>query len=129
VKQKLPTITRILLGLIFLLSGVAGLFNLIPPPPDMPEKLMSFMTGLMSTGYFIPFLKTTETLCGLLLLLGIAPALILLILAPITINIILVHSFLTPGLENLIVPVLILVLHITSARKYWPVYRPLFNKN
>jgi hypothetical protein len=43
--------------------------------PDMPEKLQLFMNGIMASGYFMPFVKLTETLCGLLLLLGVAPRL------------------------------------------------------
>ncbi|MFN8792533.1 MAG: acyltransferase [Bdellovibrionales bacterium] len=118
---------RILLGLIFLVFGAAGLFNLLPQPENLPEKLMTFTSGLAASGYFMPFLKLTETLCGLCLVLGVAPALILVILAPISINIFLVHAFLTPGLENLIVPVLILTLHILSAKAYWRLYKPLFD--
>jgi hypothetical protein len=120
---------QFVLGLIFFVFGGAGLFNLIPPPPDMPEKLVAFTTGLAATGYFFPFLKLTETLCGLLLLLRIAPALALVVLAPISINIFLVHLFLTPGMQNLIMPVVIVVLHLISATRYWGVYRPLFGRN
>jgi uncharacterized membrane protein YphA (DoxX/SURF4 family) len=82
-----PKIARYLLGLIFFIFGGAGLLNLFPPPPNMPEKLQAFMNGIMATGYFLPFLKATETVCGFLLLSGIAPALALLILAPIVIQI------------------------------------------
>lgn len=127
-KEKLPIITRYLLGLVFFVFGGAGLFNLIPPPPDLPQDMLTFMSGMMVTKYFFPFLKLTETVCGLLLLLGLAPALALIILAPITLNIVLVHLFLTPGLSNLIVPLAILALHITSATYYWPLYAPLFQK-
>ncbi len=127
-KEKLPIITRYMLGLLFFVFGGAGLFNLIPPPPDLPEAMQTFMAGMMVTKYFFPFLKLTETVCGLLLLVGIAPALALIILAPITINIFLVHLFLTPGLENLVIPSVILVLHVLSASYYWPVYAPLFKK-
>lgn len=128
-KEKIPTISRYILGLIFLVFGVAGLFNLIPPPPNMPEGLMTFMGGLMASKYFFPLLKLTESVCGLLLLINIAPALMLVILAPISLNILLVHMFLTPGIENLVMPVFILALHLLTAKKYWTVYRPLFNRN
>lgn len=122
-------IARYILGLIFFIFGGAGLLNLFSPPPDMPVALQTFMNGIMATGYFFPFLKGTETICGLFLLLGIAPALILVILAPITIQIILLHSFLTPGFQNLIVPIIILALHLIAAKAYWPLYHPLFNRN
>lgn len=127
--EKVSKIARIILGLMFFIFGGAGLFNLFPPPPDMPEKLQIFMNGIMATGYFLPFLKLTETLCGLFLLIGIAPALILIILAPITIHIILVHAFLTPGIQNLVLPLIILLLHVFTAKSYWNLYRPLFYKN
>lgn len=127
--KYLPKISKILLGIIFFVFGGAGLLNLFPPPPDMPQKLQTFMAGIESSGYFIPFLKLTETVCGLLLLLNIAPALILVILAPISLHILLVHSILTPGLQNLILPVFIIFMHISAATKYWKVYRPLFQRN
>ena len=128
-KQKLPIIARYLLGLLFTIFGTAGLLNLIPPPPDMPEKLMAFMNGIMAAQYFFPLLKSTEIVCGILLLSGFAPALALVVLAPISINILFVHLFLTPGLENLIMPLAIIVLHAMAATKYWNIYRPLFARN
>lgn len=128
-KNLAPKISRYGLGLIFFIFGGAGLFNLFPPPPDMPAALATFMTGIMATGYFFPFLKLTETISGLLLLIGVAPALVLIILAPITLNIVLLHAFVTPGLQNLILPLIMLVLHLTAAKAYWPIYRALFHKN
>lgn len=126
--KKLSTISRYLLGLLFLLSGVVGLFNLVPPPPDMPAAVMDFMKGMMAAKYFFPLLKLTELICGLLLLVGVAPALMLMILAPVTINILGVHAFMTPGLGNLVVPLIILILHVLSSINYWDVYKPLLSK-
>lgn len=126
--KKFSTVARYLLGLIFFLSGVVGLFNLVPPPNDIPEGLMQFMNGLMVSKYFIPFLKGTEMVAGFLILINIAPALMLIILAPISIHIMLVHIFLTPGLENLILPVVIILLHSFSAYNYWDLFRPLLTR-
>jgi uncharacterized membrane protein YphA (DoxX/SURF4 family) len=95
-KAKIPLIVRILLGLLFFASGVAGLLNLVPMPPDLPERLVTFNKGLMASIYFFPFLKGTEIVCGLLLISGIMVPLALVILAPIVINIFLVHAFLAP---------------------------------
>lgn len=122
-------ISRYLLGLIYLAAGVIGLLNIFPPPTDMPAALLEFNKGLMAAKYFFPMLKTTEAVCGLLLIIGIAPALMLIILFPITLNIIMVHSFLTPGIGNLIVPLVILFLHIFATSNYWSVYEPLLRKN
>lgn len=128
-KTHAPTVARILLGLIYFVFGLAGLLNLIPPPADLPEAMIKFSTALAESTYFMPLLKLTETVCGLLLLVRFAPALSLVILAPITINIFFVHAFLTPGLQNLIMPIVMIVLHALAASKYWPVYQPLFKRH
>ena len=94
----------------------------------MPEGAMAFFKGISASGYFLPFLKGTETFCGLLLLAGVAAPIALVILAPITIHIFLFHANLTPGIENLIMPIAMVVLHVTAATAYWDMYRPLFSK-
>ncbi len=126
--KKLSTISRYLLGFLFLLSGVIGLFNLVPPPADLPAAMMDFMKGMEAAKYFLPLLKLTELICGLLLLVGVAPALMLMILAPVTINILGVHAFLTPGFGNLVVPLILLALHVLSSVNYWDVYKPLLKR-
>jgi putative oxidoreductase len=122
------TISRYLLGLLFFLAGAAGLFNLMPQPTDLPADMLTFMSGLMVTKYFFPFLKLTEMVCGALLIVRIAPALMLLILAPITIHIFFVHAFLTPGIQNLGLPIVILVLHALASVNYWHLFRPLLQR-
>lgn len=95
--KKAPLVARLILGFIFFASGIAGLFNLVPPPPNMPEKLQTFMTGILAAGYFFPLLKVTEIACGLLLLSGFYVPLALVVLAPIVINIFFVHALLEPS--------------------------------
>lgn len=96
-KKKLPLISRLLLGFIFFAAGLAGLLNLVPVPPDLPERLVTFNAGLAASGYFMSLLKSTEVICGLLLLSGYFIPLALVILAPIIINIVFVHAFLEPS--------------------------------
>lgn len=127
--NKVSTASRYLLGLAFFLSGIVGLFNLVPPPAEMPPALMDFFKGMMAAKYFFPLLKGTEMVCGLFLLIGVAPALMLLILAPVTINIFFIHAFLTPGVENIVVPVLLIILHALASVNYWNVFRPLLKRN
>lgn len=64
--KKVSTVSRYLLGLVFFLSGIVGLLNLVPPPADLPPALMEFMKGIMAAKYFFPLLKGTEMICGLL---------------------------------------------------------------
>lgn len=127
--NKLPLIARILLGLCFFVFGLNGFLNFIPPPPVMPEKVTAFMNGLLSTGYFFPFVKGTETLCGLLLLANAFVPLALVVLAPIIINIVLVHTFLdTSGLPVAIV-IVILESYLAFFSPYSPKIKALFKKN
>lgn len=120
--DKVSMVSKYIIGLIYFVFGLSFFF-VTPPPPD--ESIAAFMTGLMSTGYFFPFLKVTEVVCGALVLSGFFAPLALIILAPITIQIFLFHAVMTPGIANLIMPVAMVVLHIMAARSYWSVFQPL----
>lgn len=128
-KKKIAFACRLILGFIFFVSGLNGFLNFIPPPQTpFPEPAMNFMGAMMGTTYFIPVLKAAETLCGALLLSGIAAPLALVILAPITLQIFFFHAFLTPGLGNLILPLAMITMHVVAATAYWHLYRPLFGR-
>jgi hypothetical protein len=118
--------------LIYFLFGGMGLgiaLGLIHMPfPPLPQAAQGFMQGIMGTGYFFPFLKITETTCGFLLLTGIAAPLALVVIAPVTLNIILFHTFLTPGLNNLVLPLVMVAAQILAMSGYWKLYQPLFGK-
>ena len=124
-----PAAARLLLGLIYFVFGLNGFLNFLKiTPPPMPEAAMAYFGGLVKSGYFIPVLGATETLGGFLLLTGFAAPLALVVLAPVTLQIILFHAFLTPGLPNLVLPIIMVALHITAAGGYRRIYRPLFSK-
>lgn len=128
-KAKLPLIARLLLGFVFFAAGLTGLLNLAPPPADLPERLITFNSGLMASIYFMPFLKLTETACGLLLLTGFFVPLALVILAPVVLNIFLVHAFLAPsGLPLAIVLGLLMVYLAFFAEPYASTIKQLFKK-
>lgn len=127
--SKIPLVARLLLGLVFFGGGLTGLLNLAPPPENLPENMKTFMSGMMATRYFFPLLKGTETICGLLLLSGFFVPLALVVLAPIVLNIFLVHLFMAP--DGLILAVVIGVLEVYLAffaAPYRNVIRALFVK-
>ncbi len=129
---KVQLAARIVLGLIYFVFGgmglgmALGLVQMNPPP--MPDAAQDFMKGMMGTGYFFPLLKITEVACGLLLLIGIAAPLALVIIAPVTLHIFLFHAFLTPGLNNLGLPLVMVAVQILAMSTYWHLYQPLFGK-
>lgn len=91
--KKQTLIARLLLGLIFFVFGLNGFFHFIPMPETMPDDMKTFMSGMLATHYFFPLLSGTQTICGALLLLGAFVPLALIVLAPVILNIILVHVF------------------------------------
>jgi len=128
-KAKIPLIARLLLGFIFFASGLAGLLNLAPPPADLPQSLTTFNAGLMASVYFMPLLKSVETICGLLLLSGFFVPLALVILAPVIINIFLVHAFMFPqGLPLAIIVGLLEIYLAFFAQPYSSVIKQLFRR-
>lgn len=94
--DKICLAARMLLGLMFLVFGLNGFFEFMEMP-EMPDPAGELLEALDEAGYFFPFLKTVETLSGLLLLIGLFVPLALLMLAPVVLNIILFHIFLAPG--------------------------------
>lgn len=123
--------SRIILGLIYFVFGLMGLaiaFGFMKmPQANMPPAAEEFMKGIMGSGYFLAFLKITETSCGFLLLIGFLAPLALVILAPVTLNIIMFHFNLTPGGQNLVLPCVMLVAQILAMSAYWNTYKPLFS--
>lgn len=108
-------VARIALGLIFTVFGANYFFHFIPMH-EMPEAAGKFMMGLGGSGYFFPFMKTIEIVCGLLLLAGVYVPLALTVLAPIVVNIFLFHLFLAPG--GMAVSVALLALELFVAWSY-----------
>lgn len=126
-KAKIPLVARVLLGLVFLFGSVTFFLNLIPPPADMPERLKTFNEGLMASGYFFNLLKATELVCGLMLVTGFFVPLALVVLAPISLNIFLVHAILAPEGLALAAIIGVLMIYLSFfAEPYAAVIRPLF---
>jgi putative oxidoreductase len=122
--KKLALVVRILMGLVFLGSGIAFFFT---TPPPMEGPMGDFFKGMMATQYFFYLLKGTEILCGLMLLVGMFVPLALVVLAPIILNIFLVHAFMMPS--GLPLAVILGVLEVYLAffsPQYSPAIKQLF---
>ena len=86
---------RVLLGLIFVVFGLHGFFQFsFIPAPEMNEAAGSFMGALVGTGYFMIVVKLVELVSGLMILTGRFLPLGLILLAPVSVSILLFHTFL-----------------------------------
>ena len=122
--KKVTLILRILMGLVFVASGVAFFFT---TPPPLEGAMADFFKGMAATGYFFYLLKGTEIICGLLLLSGRFVPLALVVLAPVLLNIFLVHAFMAP--EGVPLAVILGAIEIYLAffsAEYSPTIKQLF---
>ncbi len=112
-------IATYVLALPFLVFSLNFFFNFIPMPP-MGEQAASFIGILVSSGFFA-VLKVIEIILSLLLIFNFRRALALILLAPISLNILMFEIFIagSPGIGILLV-ILNLFLLITNYSKYKP---------
>lgn len=122
--KKYGTIAaRILMGLIFLASGIAFFFTTPPPMEGAPGD---FFKGMAATGYFFYLLKGTEIACGALLLSGRFVPLALVVLAPVVLNIVMVHLFLMPQGLVLALALVAFEIYLAFFSEYSPKIKALF---
>lgn len=116
------TVIRIIFALIWVIFGLNFFLQFLPMPPPK-ESMMSFVGALMGTGYFMQFVKITEIAVGLLLLLNLFVPLALVVIAPITLNILLIHFFLEPA--GLPMAIGITTMNVILGFSYFKAYKPM----
>ena len=118
-------IVRIVLGLALVIFGANMIYPFIPMDhPDAASKAGQFLNSLGATGYIFPIVGFLEVIIGAMLLLKKRVAFALILLAPISINILLFHLFLDiPGLS---IALLIVLFNGILIFKHWQQYKPLF---
>ena len=106
-------IAGVLLGLLFVMSGLVVLLNMAPTPPPPPEgsPAAGFFAAFGPTGY-LTFVKVLEVLGGVLVAVPRTRRAGLLVLGPIIINILAFHIFVTRG-EGLFNPIIIGIVVVT----------------
>lgn len=116
-------ILRVILGLGLLVFGLNKFIGFMPIP-ELPPDAADFMSSLDATGYVLPAVGVLEMGIGLLLVFNKWSPFALLLLAPISVNIILFHLFLDmPGILGALI---IFVLNVLLIYKHWKAYRSLF---
>ncbi|MFC4403398.1 DoxX family membrane protein [Gracilibacillus xinjiangensis] len=118
-------VSRLFLGAVFLIAGVNGYFVYFDFEPFIttsPEAM-----ALFEFRYLLFIEKTLEIICGILLLINQFTPLALIILAPIIINIILLHIFMDPSL--LALAVLLFLAHGYLIFYYRRLFLPIITRN
>ena len=122
--RHLPTVARVLLGLMFFVFGLNGFLHFIPEPKTPnPEGATAFVEALIKTGYMFPLIMGTQFLVGVLLLLNRFVPLALALIAPIIVGIVTFHIFLAPS--GLVMAIVVLVLELYLAWAYRGAFRAM----
>ena len=124
-KKKILLVVCILFGLMFINAGLNKIFNYIPAPTDLSEKMMKVMAAFMEIGWLMPLVAVAEIVGGILFMIPKLRALGAIIIFPVMIGIILTHIFLEPsGLPLALVLLAInLWVIIENREKYLPMIR------
>ena len=112
-KKHLPIVVGIVLGLLFVMSAVMVLFNLVKMPP-MPEGTppAMFFAAFGPTGY-MKFVKVLELAGGLLVMIPRLRNVGLLVLGPIIVNILAFHLFIGGGFKDLLNPMILIIITLS----------------
>lgn len=104
-----PLVAGILLGLLFVMSAVVVLLNLVPTPAIPEGTPMAMFLGAFGPTGYMTFIKVLELIGGILVAIPKTRNYGLLILGPILVNILAFHLFITRG-EGLFSPMLIFIV-------------------
>jgi uncharacterized membrane protein YphA (DoxX/SURF4 family) len=123
--RHIPTVVRILVGLLFVVTGLNGFLHFLPMPP-MAGPAATVMGGFAAARYLFPLIFGTQIVGGALLLAGRFVPLGLTLLAPVIVNIFLFHLALTPPAP---IAFFLLIAEIYLAWSYRAAFRPMLDMN
>ena len=112
-----------LLAAALLFFGLNGFFQFMAPS-DVAEAWLPFFEGIQSVQYIIPVQSGALILVAILLLLGRAVPFALILLAPFTVNWVLLHTFLEPS--TLLIPAILAAINLYLAYTKKESFKPLF---
>lgn len=115
-------ISQFVLGIILVFFGLNKFFNFVTP--NLTHDAKAFIQSLGDTGYILQIVGVFELFIGIMLLAKKWVPFALILLTPITLNIMFFHIFLDiPSIGGALV---VAILNIILIYKYWKSYRPLF---
>lgn len=121
-KTKIQFVLRLLFGLAFINSGLNKFFNYMPAPEDLPQELMKDFAAFMEISWLLPLVAVIEIIGGVLFITGKYRALGAIVIFPIMVGIIFIHTTVAPS--GLPIALLLLAINlwvmIDNGRKYLP---------
>ncbi len=117
------TISRILLGVIFAVSGLNGFLHFIPQPP-LPPGLLADFNRVMTESHYLGPVFAVQLIAGILFLVNRYVILALLIIAPVIVNILIFHLLLLPA--GIAPGALAAILWLVVAFHYRPFFASIF---
>jgi hypothetical protein len=115
------TISRYLLGIVFLVFGLNGFLQFIPPQP-LPPLAMQFFTVIV-VSHFTVMVFAFQILVGVLFLVNRYVPLAIVIVAALLVNILTFHITMQPA--GLPIPIVVLILWVILALDHRPAFAGL----
>ncbi|TRW22417.1 DoxX family membrane protein [Flavobacterium zepuense] len=123
--SKFTQIVRILLGIILIVFGANKIYTFIPLPQP-PAEAADFLKSLADTGYVLTVVAVLEIIIGIMLIFKLWVPFAILVLVPISLNILLFHLFLdVPAIATALV---VVALNGILLYKHKQKYKPLFTQ-
>jgi len=118
-QERIPQITRLELGAILLIFGI-NKFAPFLPNFELQGDALTFMSALVGSGYLMDMVALVEIAVGAMLVSNKYVPLALLLLAPISVNIVAFHAFLDPA--NIAPALIVAVANVVLLFAYKPYY-------
>jgi uncharacterized membrane protein YphA (DoxX/SURF4 family) len=124
-KTKILFTLSLLVGLVFINSGLDKFFHYMPMPKDLPEKIVKTGAAFMEIGWLLPLVGAVEIIGGLLLIFNRTRALGVVVILPVLIGILLANINMAPsGLPVVFVLMAIIFwIAVDNRDKYLPMVR------
>ncbi len=95
--KTLTVISRLVLGIIYLVFGLDYFLHFIPYQPAHTGAAAALKNGLMEAGYIYPMMKTIQMVGGISLIVNRYTPFSAVVLFPISLNVFLFHTILAPS--------------------------------
>ncbi|MFD2566928.1 DoxX protein [Pseudotenacibaculum haliotis] len=122
--NSIAMIARYLLGLAMLVFGANKFFHFMPNP-ELSETAGAFMGALGGSGYIFPTLGVIYILAGLLLVINKAVPFALILLVPVSFNIVAFHLKYAP--DGILFAAIVAVLNLFLIYTNWDRFKSLFD--